>query len=270
MLAANNKVTHVFQHQLLTIVAILADHDRLIITITLGNSHPCTTRNAREPVFALQDAGEVQVDIFTQFDDTVVAQGIDKLLFGVDGDHPLDSLCHLRSRLGILIAYTVIILLGLLALDELHIGHLDDAQFDAVVVGHRLVPRLTAEMILQVLRLEPPAVTGQNLVAHQAQLGLGETAQVMGVHQIVLQHPAHLAFVGNLLLCHAVLQIVGSEHQCIATVTIGFTDGEEVHALLPDIVDTISQFSTNEDPAMRISRGKRVASLPTIHFIEQE
>ena len=175
MLAADCQPTEVLQHQLLTVVDVFADDDGLIPTVTLGNRYPRTTGNAREPVLTLQNAREVQVNILTKLDDTVITQGIDKLLLGIDGDDAIDSLCHLRGGLRILVAHTVVIILSLLALQQLDIGRLDDIELDAVVIGHGLVPRLTAEMILQVLRLELPSVTGQDLITHQSQLRLRET-----------------------------------------------------------------------------------------------
>ena len=55
MLAANGQPSYILQHQLLTVVAILADDDRLVVAITLGDGHPGPTRNTREPILALQD-----------------------------------------------------------------------------------------------------------------------------------------------------------------------------------------------------------------------
>lgn len=56
MLTADHKVAHILEHQLLTIVAIFADDRWLASAIALGDGHPRTTRNAREPILALQDS----------------------------------------------------------------------------------------------------------------------------------------------------------------------------------------------------------------------
>ena len=70
------------------------------------------------------------MNILTQFDNTIVAEGIDKLLLGIDSNDTINSLRHLRSSLTILITHTVVIVLSFLTLDELHIGHFDDVELD--------------------------------------------------------------------------------------------------------------------------------------------
>ena len=170
VLATNDKILEVLQYKLLAVVDKLADDDGLIAT-TLDIRSPSSARDTGELVFLSENAREVQVNILIQLDDTVVAQGIEELLLSSDGNDTIDSLSHRRSCYGILVTYTVFVSLGLFALDELYVRHLDDAQMDAVIVGHRLVPRLRGEIILQVLRLELPAMTSQNLITHQTQLG---------------------------------------------------------------------------------------------------
>ena len=113
-------------------------------------------------------------------------------------------------------------------------------------------------------------MTGQDLIAHQAQLGLGETTQIVGVHQIILQHPTHVALISNLLLCHTVLQIVGRQGECIAAVAIRLAHSQEVHALLTNIIHTPSYLATDGNPPMRIGRGKRVTAFHTIDLIQEE
>ena len=55
VLTTNGQASDILQHQLVTVVAILADHDRLVVAVTFGDGHPGTTRNTREPILALQD-----------------------------------------------------------------------------------------------------------------------------------------------------------------------------------------------------------------------
>ena len=188
------------------------------------------------------------MNVSSDFHNAIVAKGIQELLLGSDGDDTIDSLNHLRCRCGILVAHTVPVVLSFFTLNELYVGHLDDAQLDVVIVGAGLIPRLVAKIIAQVLRLELPPVTGQNLVTHQAQLGFRETTQVINVHQIVLQHPADLAFLRNLLLQHTVFQIVGSQYQRVATITVGLAHCQEIHTFLTDIIDTESRPATNGQP----------------------
>ena len=92
----------------------------------------------------------------------------------------------------------------------------------------------------------------------------------MGVHQVVLQHPTHVALIGNLLLSHAVLQIVGCQGQCITTVTIGLTHSQEVHAFLTDIIHAPANFTTDKDPSMRICRVEGVTAFHTIDLVQGE
>ena len=80
------------------------------------------------------------MDILAQLNDAVVTESIDELLLGIDGDDTINGLSHLRSRLGILVTHTVVIILSLFTLQQLDVGCLDDIELDAVVAGNGLIP----------------------------------------------------------------------------------------------------------------------------------
>ena len=133
---------------------------------------------------------------------------------------------------------TVVLRHSLLTLDELDVGLFDDIQLHLTVICHRLIPRHHGEMVLQVLRLELPAVTRQDLIAHQAQLSLGETSQIGRIEQHTGDDITHGLLLCPFLLSRAVFDVVGCQHECMTDIAIGLTDGQEVHAILTDVIDT--------------------------------
>ena len=209
-LTLDDQALHVEQCQLTTVGLALADHQRRKPRIVGGYRHPATTVNIAEVLFTFEDAREVQMHSGSNDNGTVVAQRVEEFL--LIGNAIVVSTIHfVRSasvvvettrevafveftQVAVIVWSTRIIAIaahlvrnGLLALDELDVQLFDDAEFDGIVVGACLVPRLTSEIILQVLRLELPAVTCKDLVTHQAQFVLREIGQIGGVHQPVRQ-----------------------------------------------------------------------------------
>ena len=215
---------------------------------------PLTTCTTLEVNFILQDARQVKVHVVTDEDDAVITQGGEELILIL---HDIDFLTVYlvrstavvsQSAREVLIRKLITALVighSLLALDELQVGLLDDIQFHLVVIITRLVPGLRHEVAPQVLRLELPAVARQDLITHQTQLTLGELTQIGGIKQHARDDVAHWLLLCEFLLSQTILQIVGSQDKRVAHITIGLTNGQEVHTILTDIIDIPPQFTTD-------------------------
>lgn len=81
-------------------------------------------------------------------------------------------------------AVAVIVGCSLLGLDEFQVGAFEVAKLDGAVVFDRFVPGLLGKVALQVFGLEAPAMSGEDFVAHEAQLLFWEACQVGGVEQV--------------------------------------------------------------------------------------
>ena len=84
VLATNGKATEILQRELLTIVGIFADDNRLVTTIAFDNSHPSTTRNTREEILSFENPGEVQMNISTNLYDAVVTKSMTVMIPSTD------------------------------------------------------------------------------------------------------------------------------------------------------------------------------------------
>ena len=258
-LTLDDQALHVEQCQLTAVGLALADHQRCEPRIVGGYRHPATTVNVAEIFLTFKDAREVQMHSGSNDHGTVVAQRVEEFL--LIGNAIVVSTIHFVRAASVVVETTrevafveltqVAVIVwstrkiaiaahlvrnGLLALDELDVQLFDDAEFDGIVVGARLVPRLTSEIILQVLRLKLPAVTCENLVTHQAQFILREIGQIGGVHQPVRQQFAGIPLFCRALLTQAVLEIIWRQRHLPHSVAIGFAYGKEIHAVLTDIL----------------------------------
>ena len=113
---------------------------------------------------------------------------------------------------------------SLLALDKLDVQLFDNVEFDGTVIVARLIPRLFGKMLLQILRLELPAMSRQDLITHEAQLIIRETSKISGVQQTMGQLVADRLFFQITLESKAVLQIVRSKRHLPYCIPIGLTD----------------------------------------------
>ena len=133
---------------------------------------------------------------------------------------------------------------SLLALDKLDVQLFDNVEFDGTVIVARLIPRLFGKMLLQILRLELPSMSRQDLITHEAQLILRETSQISGVQQTMGQLVADRLFFQITLEGKAVLQIVRSKRHLPHSIPIGLADSQEIHTVLTDILNTPAYLCT--------------------------
>ena len=124
----------------------------------------------------------------------------------------------------------------LLALDELDVQLLDDVELDGLVVIAGLIPRAVAKILLQILRLELPAMTCQDLIAHESQIILGETSQISGIQQTVGKLVADGLLFQLALNGETAFQVVGRQGHLPHGIAVGVADSQEVHTFLTDIL----------------------------------
>ena len=125
-------------------------------------------------------------------------------------------------------------------------------------------------MLLQILRLETPTMTCQDLIAQQSKLRFGETSQISNIQQLVLEHPTHLTLLSNSLLGHTVFQIVRCQYHRIDTIAIGIADCEEIQVLLLHIVHAPTYLASDKNPTVFIVCCNSVASILANHWFQKE
>ena len=98
---------------------------------------------------------------------------------------------------------------GFFGLDEFDVEFLEVVEADGGVVVAGVVPRLGAEVLLEVGRLEAVAVAGEDFVAHEAEVLAGDVLEVGAVEHLLGQQ-AFVGLVGHVLLgLLAVIEAVG-------------------------------------------------------------
>ena len=90
VLSTNDEIAEVLQRELVTITTGFAD-DSWSTASTLCARRPNPTRNTCEQFSLIEYGGEVQVDIGSYFDHTIIAQSLEELLLGSDEDDLIDN-----------------------------------------------------------------------------------------------------------------------------------------------------------------------------------
>ena len=166
--------------------------------------------------------------------------------------------------------YTIILAQCFLVDDEFDIRLLYHAHLDARIVTLRLIPRLAAEMVLQVLRLKYPTTTSKNLISHQSQLRFGKSPKVSSTQQMVLHQPTGFTFLNRFLTADTFIQIIGSLRQGVDTIISSFTHSQEGCILKTDIINSPSCLTTGEHPCCWIIGSEGILSLTLFGFLQLE
>ena len=191
--AADGEVVDIDEVELLAVGLPFADDEGNRSDEVFSGLNPATAGVVGEEALVLEDAREVEVHVLGEDDGAVGTEGVEELALVGDGIglHAVDLLGAAAvvgqaagEHVGREHAVAVIVGCSFFGLDELEVGALEVAEDDGAVVLDGLVPFLFLEVVLQVFGLEVPAVTGENLVAHEAQLFLGEARQPGGVEQV--------------------------------------------------------------------------------------
>ena len=246
--ALDNQTREVQQRQLTTIRLRFTDHHRLFGDDGRSVGCPATTGLLQEQLLILQHTRQVQMNILSNNHGTIVTKSIEEL--GLSADK-IDVLTQDRPNLvgtTSVISQTSDILTGvgsiaaegvghsLLTLDQLDVQLFDDMELDGLVIIAGLIPRLFAEVFLQVLRLELPSVTGKDLVSHDAQLILRETSEIGRIQQTVRELVADRLLFEIALKVETMFQIIGRERHLPHSISVGVAYSKEVHAILTNIL----------------------------------
>ena len=111
---------------------------------------------------------------------------------------------------------------------------------------------------------------GFQLGMHLLQLILAEACQELGVHQVAVQHIVYRLFFGKTLLSQAVLQIVGREDKGPHNTVLTVSYGQEVHALLADVLHPPTELGTQGSIVYHVGRDKHILARCMVQAAETE